>query len=148
MGATTTTIRGLAAATVLAFARLGAAAAAATNGEPGATHLEAPAIRSFFYAGGGYADDGAGGHVFRDQMYVEHLRPPGHPGKSVKDTPVVLIHGQAQTGTVCYFFPSLCLCLSLAPSLSLSLSLTLIHSPTQSCAYTNTARLLPSQRVH
>ncbi|UNI16224.1 hypothetical protein JDV02_002684 [Purpureocillium takamizusanense] len=52
--------------------------------------------RTSFYVGGGYVDDGAGGHVFRDQMYVERLQPAGGV---TQDTPLVLIHGQAQTGT-------------------------------------------------
>lgn len=42
-------------------------------------------------------DDGAGGHIFRDQMYVEKLQPAGG---ATNKTPVVFIHGQAQTGTV------------------------------------------------
>ena len=57
---------------------------------------EEPCTRSFFYAGGGYVDDGNGRHSFRDQMYVERLRPVDGP---TQDAPVVLIHGQAQTGT-------------------------------------------------
>lgn len=58
---------------------------------------EVAAIRTFFYTGGGYADDGAGGHIYREQMYVERLQP----AKGVsKPTPIVFIHGQAQTGTV------------------------------------------------
>ncbi|TQN70279.1 putative secreted lipase [Colletotrichum shisoi] len=58
---------------------------------------EAPYIRSYFYVGGGYVDDGSGGHIFRDQMYVEKLLPVH--GVS-QETPIVLIHGQAQTGSV------------------------------------------------
>ncbi|TDZ36828.1 putative secreted lipase [Colletotrichum spinosum] len=57
---------------------------------------EVPYIRSYFYVGGGYVDDGSGGHIFRDQMYVEKLLPV--EGVS-QETPIVLIHGQAQTGT-------------------------------------------------
>jgi hypothetical protein len=60
---------------------------------------EIPAIRSFFYVGGRYVDDGDGGHVFRDQMYVERLVPATG---AWKDTPIVMIHGVAQTGTVSY----------------------------------------------
>ncbi|KAG5985156.1 hypothetical protein E4U43_006109, partial [Claviceps pusilla] len=57
---------------------------------------ETPAVRTFFYVGGGYADDGSGGHIFREQMYVERLRP----ADGVKhETPLVMIHGQGQTGT-------------------------------------------------
>jgi hypothetical protein len=62
-------------------------------------HSEIPAVRSFFYSGGRYVDDGEGGHVFRDQMYVERLVPATG---AWKDTPVVMIHGVAQTGTVSY----------------------------------------------
>lgn len=58
---------------------------------------EVPAIRTYFMVGGGYVDDGAGGEIFRDQMYVERLVPTKGPYKS---TPLVFIHGQAQTGTV------------------------------------------------
>lgn len=58
---------------------------------------EFPAIRSYSYVGGRYADNGAGGHVFVDQMYVERLQPTGGIQHS---TPIIFIHGQAQTGTV------------------------------------------------
>ncbi|KAL8398410.1 hypothetical protein RB596_005797 [Gaeumannomyces avenae] len=57
---------------------------------------EEPYIRSFFYAGGEYVDDGSGGNIFRGQMYVEKLVPVGGV---IQTTPVVLIHGQAQTGS-------------------------------------------------
>lgn len=73
---------------------------------------EVAAIRSFFYAGGGYADDGAGGHIFREQMYVERLQP----AKGItRPTPIVFIHGQAQTGTVSpiIFISSHIFCISL-----------------------------------
>ncbi|EEY19194.1 conserved hypothetical protein [Verticillium alfalfae VaMs.102] len=60
---------------------------------------EVPSTRSYFMIGGGYVDDGAGGHIFRDQMYVEKLAPA--TGAS-RDAPIVLIHGQAQTGSVGY----------------------------------------------
>lgn len=36
---------------------------------------ETATIRTFFYVGGGYSDDGNGGHIFKDQMYVEKLAP-------------------------------------------------------------------------
>ncbi|KAK6211509.1 hypothetical protein QIS74_10773 [Colletotrichum tabaci] len=62
----------------------------------GCVDSEAPYIRSYFYVGGGYVDDGSGGHIFRDQMYVEKLLPVN--GVS-QETPIVLIHGQAQTGS-------------------------------------------------
>ncbi|POR33810.1 Uncharacterized protein TPAR_06002 [Tolypocladium paradoxum] len=58
---------------------------------------ELPYQRTYFHVGGGYVDDGAGGHIFRDQMYVERLRPANGV---TQDTPIVLIHGQAQTGSV------------------------------------------------
>lgn len=58
---------------------------------------EAAAIRTYFYIGGGYSDDGNGGHIFKDQMYVEKLSPPST--RHNKYHPIVLIHGQGQTGT-------------------------------------------------
>ncbi|KAF5599263.1 adenylosuccinate lyase [Fusarium pseudoanthophilum] len=74
-----------------------AAIIAATIGKyPDAVRSEKPATRSFFYVGGRYDDDGDGGHVFRDQMYVEKLAPVNG---AWKDTPIVMIHGMAQTGT-------------------------------------------------
>ncbi|KAH7353188.1 hypothetical protein B0T11DRAFT_300365, partial [Plectosphaerella cucumerina] len=57
---------------------------------------ETPYIRSYFFAGGRYVDDGAGGHIFRDQMYVERLVPASGV---TQGTPIVFIHGQAQTGS-------------------------------------------------
>ena len=60
---------------------------------------ELPYTRSFLYAGGSYADDGTGKgeHIYHDQMYVEHLVPV----KGItQEFPLVMIHGQAQTGTV------------------------------------------------
>ncbi|GBF60461.1 secreted lipase [Trichophyton mentagrophytes] len=57
---------------------------------------EIPYARKYLYVGGQYADDGTGGHIFRDQMYVEHLVPSKGP---TKQQPIVLLHGQAQTGT-------------------------------------------------
>ncbi|KAK1981810.1 Alpha/Beta hydrolase protein [Colletotrichum cereale] len=62
----------------------------------GCADFEAPYVRSYFYVGGGYVDDGSGGHIFRDQMYVEKLLPVHGISQS---TPIVLIHGQAQTGS-------------------------------------------------
>ncbi|KAH6606011.1 fusarubin cluster-esterase [Trichoderma cornu-damae] len=61
-----------------------------------AVSSEAAAIRTFFYTGGGYTDDGVGGHIYREQMYVERLRPARGVSRA---TPIVFIHGQAQTGT-------------------------------------------------
>lgn len=60
------------------------------------TDGEVPYVRTYFYAGGQYVDDGNGGKIFRDQMYVEKLVPARGVTRT---TPVVLIHGQAQTGT-------------------------------------------------
>lgn len=58
---------------------------------------EVAAARTYFYVGGGYSDDGNGGHIFKDQMYVEMLVPTSsQPNNS---DPIVLIHGQGQTGT-------------------------------------------------
>lgn len=54
-------------------------------------------IRDYFYVGGHYADDVGGQHVFKDQMYVERLLPTNG---TEKPHPIVLVHGQAQTGTV------------------------------------------------
>lgn len=62
---------------------------------------ETPYSRKYFYVGGRYADDGKGEHVFKDQMYVEQLTPIGI---SIRSHPIVFIHGQAQTGTVCRLF--------------------------------------------
>jgi hypothetical protein len=57
---------------------------------------EFPAVRTYFYVGGGYADDGSGGHIFKDQMYVEKLSPVSTKRK--QPNPIVFIHGQGQTG--------------------------------------------------
>lgn len=55
-------------------------------------------IRDYFYVGGSYVEDtGAGGEVFANQMYVEHLVPPGG---ATQKWPLVFIHGQGQSGTV------------------------------------------------
>ena len=69
-------------------------AAAYKGGSPLA---ETPYTRSYFYIGGEYVDDGSGGHVFRDQMYVEQLAPISG---ATQKFPLVIIHGQGQTGTV------------------------------------------------
>ena len=58
---------------------------------------ETPYTRSYFYIGGEYVDDRSGAHLFRDQMYVEKLTPISGATRKV---PLVMIHGQAQTGTV------------------------------------------------
>jgi hypothetical protein len=69
------------------------AIAAAASGWRG----EVPAQRSYMYVGGQYILNGAGQHVFADQMYVEKLTPAAGV---TKPYPIVFIHGQAQTGTV------------------------------------------------
>ena len=72
--------------------------AAVVNGNGVSAGLEVPMIRDFFYIGGVYVSDGAGGHIYRDQMYVERLQPTRHSSSS--KPPIVIFHGQAQTGTV------------------------------------------------
>lgn len=42
--------------------------------------------------------DGTGMHVIKNQMYVEELVPAGGP---MQRYPIIFVHGQAQTGTVC-----------------------------------------------
>lgn len=58
---------------------------------------EAPMIRDYLYAGGHYAENSAGEHIFQDQVYIEHLLPVH--GVSQKH-PIVFLHGSAQTATV------------------------------------------------
>nr|KMM72649.1 hypothetical protein CPAG_08943 [Coccidioides posadasii RMSCC 3488] len=53
--------------------------------------------RRYFYVGGRYEDNGKGEHVFKDQMYVEHLSPTGGVRRQY---PIVFLHGHGQTGTV------------------------------------------------
>ena len=60
---------------------------------------ETPAIRRYFHVGGGYSEDGNGGHIFKDQMYVEELSPVSRQRGRDAPSPIVLIHGQGQTGT-------------------------------------------------
>ncbi|KYK56994.1 hypothetical protein DCS_04001 [Drechmeria coniospora] len=57
---------------------------------------ETASVRTHFFVGGGYVDDGRGRHLLRGQMYVEKLLPVR--GVTQK-TPVVLIHGKGMTGT-------------------------------------------------
>jgi hypothetical protein len=57
---------------------------------------EAPSIRSYFYIGGAYSKSDTG-HRLHNQMYVERLQPVSGVAR---DNPIVLIHGQAQSGTV------------------------------------------------
>jgi hypothetical protein len=63
-------------------------------GQPSPT--EASHVREYFYVGGEYLND-TGGHVFRNQMYVEKLSPT--KGRT-QPYPVVFVHGGGQTGTV------------------------------------------------
>lgn len=79
----------------LALAFVSAYATGLTRDSDGT--YEDASIRSFFYIGGSYVPDGSGGHIHRDQMYVERLRPVH---RAIHDVPIVLIHGQAQTGSV------------------------------------------------
>ncbi|KAK2589406.1 hypothetical protein QQS21_012919 [Conoideocrella luteorostrata] len=58
---------------------------------------EVPSIRTYFYAGGEYVDDGKGGCLFSGQMYVEKLVPLG--GVTQK-WPIVLFHGNGMTGAL------------------------------------------------
>lgn len=53
------------------------------------------------YVGGSYIDDGSGGHIFANQMYVEKLSPLSRSNNdtSPAPSPIILVHGQAQTGT-------------------------------------------------
>lgn len=60
---------------------------------------EVAMVRSYFYVGGQYEDDGAGEHLWANQMYVEKLTPAQEP---VRETPIVLIHGKGQSGTVSF----------------------------------------------
>ncbi|KAI5459718.1 Alpha/beta hydrolase family-domain-containing protein [Mariannaea sp. PMI_226] len=85
---------------LLAVALIGTVAAAPSDAVASSTSSTSSSaasyVRTFFYVGGSYVDDGAGGHIFRDQMYVEKLVPAYGATQAV---PIVLIHGQAQTGT-------------------------------------------------
>lgn len=58
---------------------------------------EAPMIRDYLYAGGQYAENTAGEHIFQDQIYVEHLLPVHGV---TQNHPIVFLHGSAQTATV------------------------------------------------
>ncbi|KAL6406746.1 putative fusarubin cluster-esterase [Ilyonectria robusta] len=83
--------------TLVAFAAATITQCAATSyGQPSGSQGEVPSTRSYFYVGGGYVSDGAGGNIFRDQMYVEKLVPVGG---AKQRTPIVFIHGQGQTGS-------------------------------------------------
>jgi hypothetical protein len=67
--------------------------------EGGGNSGEAAAAREYFYVGGNYVNTSLG-HIFSGQMYVEKLIPI----KPCQPYPLVFIHGQAQTGTVCFEF--------------------------------------------
>jgi pimeloyl-ACP methyl ester carboxylesterase len=58
---------------------------------------ETPYYRDYFYIGGSYVPDGKGEHIYSNQMYVEKLLPTTRPSTTLP--PIVMIHGQAQTGT-------------------------------------------------
>lgn len=58
---------------------------------------ETPHTRQYFYTGGQYVTNSDGEHTWTDQLYVEQLTPVGG---ATKESPIILIHGQAQTGTV------------------------------------------------
>lgn len=62
-----------------------------------ASQDEAPMIRSYIQAGGQYAENSAGEHIFQDQIYVEHLVPVHGV---TQHHPIVFLHGAAQTATV------------------------------------------------
>jgi len=66
---------------------------------PTAYRAESAYLRSYFYVGGQYVDDGkgTGERVFIGQMYVEQLKPIS---AAKQPWPVVFIHGAGQTGTV------------------------------------------------
>ena len=57
-----------------------------------------PSFRNFFYIGGGYDTEPDGTHLWRNQMYVEHLSPV----QITQSLPIILIHGQGQSGTVSF----------------------------------------------
>jgi len=58
--------------------------------------VEYPASREYFYIGGEWTPNPAGGQIITNQLYVEHLSPIY---ETTQDYPIVLWHGQAQTGT-------------------------------------------------
>ena len=62
---------------------------------------EAFASRTYFYVGGSYEEGEDGESYMSGQMYVEHLMPSHGV---TQPYPLVLIHGAAQTGTVCPHF--------------------------------------------
>ena len=54
--------------------------------------------RTYFYVGGDYEINSRGEHIFTNQTYVEKLTPAGG---ALKEHPIVFVHGDGQTGTVC-----------------------------------------------
>jgi hypothetical protein len=54
--------------------------------------------RSYFYVGGNYSINSDGEHIFTNQMYVEKIVPAGGVSRKY---PIVFVHGNGQTGTVC-----------------------------------------------
>lgn len=78
--------------------RLGFSIALVTAQQGHYAVAETAAVRTFFNVGGSYSEDSNGGHIFKDQMYVEKLSPV--TSRRDKPSPIVLIHGQGQTGTI------------------------------------------------
>ncbi|KHO00426.1 uncharacterized protein MAM_01204 [Metarhizium album ARSEF 1941] len=63
--------------------------------ERGPGEEEVPHVRTYFYAGGEYVEDGKGNHFLHNQMYVEKLVP----ARGVTQAwPIVLMHGNCMTG--------------------------------------------------
>ncbi|KIX99877.1 uncharacterized protein Z520_04513 [Fonsecaea multimorphosa CBS 102226] len=67
---------------------------------PVATHdnVETPCHRQYFYVGGVYEEDKStsfGGHIMRDQTYVECLTPVGG---LTREYPLIFVHGGGQSG--------------------------------------------------
>lgn len=62
------------------------------------TSASAAHERSYFYVGGNYTLTSDGGQIFTNQMYVERLVPAGGV---LREYPIVFVHGNGQTGTVC-----------------------------------------------
>ncbi|EXJ67839.1 uncharacterized protein A1O5_09185 [Cladophialophora psammophila CBS 110553] len=63
-----------------------------------AHNIETPCHRQYFYVGGVYEEDKStsfGGHVMRDQTYVECLTPLGG---AIREHPLVFVHGGGQSG--------------------------------------------------
>lgn len=83
----------LLAASAIPLPAIGLALAALEQAPQG----EAPMVRDYFQAGGQYAENSAGEHIFQDQIYVEHLAPVHCV---TQKHPIVFLHGSAQTATV------------------------------------------------